>query len=556
METLKSFSSKVILWIWLFLAVGVQSIAQNKGVNIPLNSQQVIYGKIVDEKGEPLIAQVQVWHYPLTPVVFSFGESKQGERTDNLINMSYSTEKGYFSIRVPADTIALIVSKGPEWSLEKKIFVINPKEFNGIEYNITMKRLYNLSKLGWYPGDVHHHSIFSDGNQTPSEIAHAMKGVGLSWGILTDHNIGTQFSEWIGNKSIDFIPIKGCEITTEPSEIAKEKGYGHYNQSFISKIDVKYPLNPLIWERALFDNHQDVQDVINKTHNQNGFIAINHSFQNWDWAGRFKSWGKVNNFDAIEVWNGEPPHSFTVNDWDTNHININTWSLHAWFSYLNEGNKISGIAGSDCHDIFGKSSYPKGEYYWTSTTGNPRTYALCDSLSEKNIKNAMERGELFLTSGFGPLLLVDFNGNKPGDIIRIKENEKIKLTFEVLSNQKLLKSDTGVRIIYNGNIIQSISTDTTFTLKKEIELIVEKDGWVLVEAFGTWPQYAITNPIFIDFPPYGDCVSKEWKDPKEAEIWNTFMDHSSIELPNGPSDWRDTSDSSNNLNKSKTKTIK
>jgi hypothetical protein len=552
MKTIKLFRRKIILVVFLLFAMWCQSIAQDTGVNIPPSSQQVIYGKIIDENGNPLIAQIQVWHYPLTRVVFSFGELKKGERTDNLIDMVYSTERGYFSTRVPADTIALIVSKGPEWSLEKKILVINPKEFNGIECNTTLKRLYNLGKLGWFAGDVHHHSIFSDGNQTPSVIAHAMNGVGLSWGILTDHNSFTQTTEWLGNKSNDFIPISGCEISTEPSHVSELNGYGHLNQSFISRMNGKDVLNPNIWAREVLDNHKDVQILIDSTHIQNGFFAINHPFQSWDWAGRFKSWGQVKNFDAIEVWNGEPPHSFTINDWDTNYTNINTWGVHSWMSYLNAGNKISGIAGSDCHDVYGKSAYPKGEYYWTTTTGNPRTYALCDSLSEGNIKNAMKEGKLFLTSGFGPLLLVDINGKKPGDIIKLKTNEKIKLSIEVLSNQKLLSSNEGLRVIYNGNIINSISTDTTLIVKKEIELAAKTDGWIIVEAFGAWPQYAITNPIFIDFPPYGDCVSKEWKDPNEAEKWNTFLEHPSIELPNGPTDWRDTKDSSNNINKTKT----
>ncbi|MDR3625971.1 MAG: CehA/McbA family metallohydrolase, partial [Ignavibacteriaceae bacterium] len=427
-------------------------LAQKKDVFIPNSCRQIIYGKVIDSKGDPLIAQVQVWYYPLRPVVENYGDSKIQGRTDNLIKMTYTTDKGFFSVRVPADTVVLMITKGPEWSLVKKVFVIKGREFNGIECNVTLQRLYDLGKLGIYSGDAHHHSIFSDGFQTPSEAANAMVGVGLSWGFLTDHNSTGGLKEWLSYKTKYFLPISGCEITTEPSELTNENGFGHMNQSFITEMNGKDVANPNIWARERFDGHNDVQSMIDLTHKQNGFFAVNHPFQSWDWSGRFKSWGKVKYFDAIEVWNGEPPRSFTMNTWDTNHININTWAVNAWYSYLNEGNRISGIAGSDCHDVYGVNAYPKGDFYWTTTTGNPRTYAYCKELSETNIKKAMKDGNLFLTSNFGPLLLISVDKKNPGEVVRVPGSGKVHLKIEVLANQKLLHINDAVRVIYNGKI--------------------------------------------------------------------------------------------------------
>ncbi len=530
----------------IFLFEGSYSFAQKKDVFIPKSSRQVIHGRVTDENGKPLIAQIQIWHYPLTPVVFSYGESDIKGRTDNLISMSYTTDEGYFSVKVPPDTISFLVSKGPEWSLVDRQFIIKEKEFNGIEVNVTLKKLYDFEKLGWYAGDVHHHSIFSDGYQTPSEVARAMKGVGLSWGILSDHNSDEGINEWTANETKDFIPIHGCEITTEPSDISNENGYGHMNQSFIENINVKDPEEPNIWARARLDGHEDVQVMIDLTHRQNGLIAINHPYSAWDWSGRYKSWGKVKNFDAIEIWNGEPPHCITMNEWDTNHVNINTWAVHSWFAYLNEGNKISGIAGSDCHDIYGVNAYPKGQFYWTTTTGNPRTYAHLEEFSPEAIQKSVRNGNLFVTSTFGPLLLVTVNGKIPGEVVKVAKDGKMNIKVDILANRKLLKTENGVRLIFNGELIKRLATDSTLTFSRNISFAAEKDGWIVVEAFGQWPMYAITNAVYIDYPPYDDIFSKTWKDPAECGRWNEFLNHPEKYVPDGPTSFKDMKDSSGN----------
>jgi hypothetical protein len=460
--------------------------------------------------------------------------------------MTYSNDKGYFSFRVPADTIVILITKGPEWAVVKKEFIIKEKEFDGIEFNVQLKHLYNLQEQGWFAGDPHHHTFFSDGFNSPTEIAKGMQGVGLSWGILTDHNSDAGTKEWLAEKTANFIPVHGCEITTEPSDSSLINGYGHMNQTFISKINGTDVSNPNIWARERFTNHSDVQKIIDQTHEQNGLIALNHPFQSWDWTGRFKSWGKVKGFDAIEVWNGEPPRSFTINDWDTNYTNINSWGLDAWFTYLNAGNKLTAIAGSDCHDVFGVNAYPKTDSYWTITSGSPRTYCKMKSLSENNIKQAIKNGNVFLTSTFGPLLLLNVNGTEPGNILKISKEGQLKIKIQVLANQPLLKNNKSVRLIFNGVIIKEFATDSSLTLTDSALVSVKKDGWLVCEAFGQWPAYAITNPVYIDYPPYGDSFTS-FREPAESENWNSFLKHPVLTLPDGPTNWKDSKDSIRNI---------
>lgn len=535
---LKKFSIMMMILTLLFVSNFIE--AQTSKVNIPPGSKQTIHGKILDERGNPVIAQVQVWYYNFQEVVFSFGSEEVKGRTDNLIGISYSDEKGFYSIKVPADTILFLISKGPEWELIYERMVIKPNEFDGIKYNAEIKRLYNFEKLGWYGGDTHSHSIHSDGRQKPSEIIHAMKGVGLSWGILTDHNSIAGMDEWLGRQSADFLSIIGNEISTEASALSAENGYGHMNQTFITTLNGTDPGNPNIWARAVFTDHRDVQQCIDFTHEQNGLFIINHPYQNWDWAGRFKSWGYVKNFDAIEVWNGEPPHGITVNTWDTLGTNINTYALQSWFEYLNKGNKISGLAGSDCHDITGAAAYPKGEFFWTTTIGNPRTYAYLDEFNRENIKEAITEGHLFLTSGFGPLLNIKVDGKIPGEVLSLQDKQNVEVSIEVLANHPLLNSEDAVRIILNGKIIKSFRTGEEIKFSKSVAVEIDGDGWIVIEAFGPWPMYAVSNPVFIDAMPLGDWPVEDWVTPDKSMLWNTFSNHPEVSIPDGPSNWKDT----------------
>lgn len=536
---LKKSAYLILFALLAFSFSGVISFA-HAAVNIPKTSRQTIHGRILDSQGHPLVAQVQVWYEPITDVVPAFGPQKSTGRTDNLIAMTYSNENGFYDVEVPADTILLIITRGPEWELIHKVFVIGRNQFDGLQYNVRLKQLYNLKKLGWYGGDPHSHTLHSDGYQYPSALAKAMQAVGLSWGILTDHNSISGGEEWHSTKSGHFLPILGNEISTEASDKAAENGYGHMNQTFITTLNGTYPDDANIWARAVFDGQEDVQRMIDLTHGQGGIITINHPFQSWDWAGRFKSWGLVKDFDAIEVWNGDPPHSLTTSTWDSSKININTWAVQAWFEYLNAGNRMAALAGSDGHDIYGTQAYPKGKFYWTTTIGNPRTYTRCRKLNKQNLEKSLKNGQSFLTSGFGPLLLIKAGKKAPGEVVKVGEDGVLKLKCEVLANQPLLKTGDGIRIIVNGQIVKRLATGTGLTFKTDVPLKIMKDSWIVAEAFGKWPMYAVTNAIYVDYPPYGDWENPVWQNPVHAEEWNKFKAHPAITIPDGPSSWKDS----------------
>ena len=71
-----------------------------------------------------------------------------------------------------------------------------------------------LSGPGWFRGDCHVHSAFSDGELTPAQLVDAARAIGLDFIAATDHNLAADSAAWLDNRSDDLIVILGEEVTT------------------------------------------------------------------------------------------------------------------------------------------------------------------------------------------------------------------------------------------------------------------------------------------------------------------------------------------------------
>lgn len=510
--------------VLLLHLIGVYSTCATAQVFVPKN-QQTVYGRITDEQQRPLIARVELWRQPLQAI--SAGSP------DNLIAVSYSSDLGFYGIEVPEGTYLLRYTKGPEYECKEEEIIVGKDEYDGIEKNIELGYLYPLAPKGWYGGDVHLHSWHSDGRNTPTELVQGLKAAGLSWGILTDHNSYAGEEEWLAMRTVDFLPLMGNEITTEHKQQPGKAGFGHLNQWFVSSAYATDATNRNIWLRAMLSDHSQVQQAIDATHQQRGLIAVNHPFTDWDWAGRFRSWGIVEGFDAVEIWNGDPPLCQGISP--PNEINRNTVALQIWFELLNAGNHVLAVGGSDVHDIHsGEYGWPKSATHWRIFPGNSRTYVKLTALMPDELKRALAGGNAFVTSGFGPLLLVNVDGHEPGTVVKMKRPSLARVQVAVLSNRPLLHAAGAVRIVINGSEVAALATHGETKWETLAAVDIDKDSWLVVIAFGQYPQLAIANPIYFDVAPFGDWHAQHWRHPKEARKWNEFLKHPRITISNGP----------------------
>jgi hypothetical protein len=190
-----------------------------------------IRGKVLTDLGDMLMANIIV-------------EESDGK------TMLYTTNvlSGY-EIELPEGEYKLHYTRGMQYStVTKTIKVENFKNYY-LE-DIRLVELYNSEKKYFYPGDLHQHTVFSDGTDSVEALARASIAAGLSWSLLSDHNDNTGISEWMQTDRLPyamvngqykfFTPIPGVEITT---------AYGHFqsigNSAVVEQWDIDLDQNEI-----------------------------------------------------------------------------------------------------------------------------------------------------------------------------------------------------------------------------------------------------------------------------------------------------------------------
>ncbi len=136
----------------------------------------------------------------------------------------------------------------------------------------------------WFKGNIHTHSVFSDGSKTPQELIKIYREADYDFLSITDHSIVLDTSELDG-KGLLLIP--GGEMCIGRS---KENQYYH-----ILAIGVKktMPFND-------FDIHLDPQEVIHHINSIGGVSIIAHPY----WSGlNHGDLMKLSDYHGVEIYN-------------------------------------------------------------------------------------------------------------------------------------------------------------------------------------------------------------------------------------------------------------
>jgi hypothetical protein len=544
------------------LAFSTLAAARSEYLYIGERNHETIFGKVVNRSGEPVVARVELWYEDISidGVSEEYGtpvpEADKFQR--QLFHSDYSDERGWYHVTAFPGEYILRVSKGPEWEIVEIPIMVEEmdrpdgtpyRELDGQRHDITLRRLYNLQKFGWYPGDTHHHSFHSDGRNTPGQIYHSALASGLSWCALTDHNTVAGNEIWSEYTSKKFLAVPGVEITTGNREEANamHKGWGHQNVlGTMGLPGAKDPDNPILWDRYIYETWEDVQQGIDEAHEGGALFMLNHvmSPNNW-YGGSISTWGQIKHYDAIEVWNaynGNIPFSPWIQRLespDSNVWNQHTVSFQVWFEFLNAGNRLAGWASSDSHDATGLKQGGVAPAMHRGITGFATTYVNAEALKWPQIRRGLKRGNAFMTAGaFGPLLLAKCERKIPGYTIKLPRDGEVELDINLLSNLPLQDYTNGIRIIMNGEVVREIPTQAG-RLRKSVRVSIpveaEKDSWIIVDAWGQWPAYAATNPFYIDVDRDGHWGAEEWTFPEGAEEWmNPWPKAPAITIPDGP----------------------
>lgn len=210
---------------------------------------------------------------------------------------------------------------------------------------------------GYYRGELHTHSVHSDGETSVAEVVTAARQYGLDFLALTDHFTNSGWAELESLAGADLAVLKGMEVTGHAGH-ANLHGLSAWVDPFIDAPDGSWAVN----------------DAAAAAHAQGGLFCVNHAFApsgGWQYYGF--DWSYC---DLLEVYH----HLTGVN---------NAAQLGLWDGLLNRGYRITGVAGTDSH-------HP---HLGRQRLGQVATYVYADGLEPKALITGLKRGRSYISLG-------------------------------------------------------------------------------------------------------------------------------------------------------------
>ena len=286
------------------------------------------------------------------------------------------------------------------------------------DHEIKINILLEKTMPKWYKGDLHMHTIHSDGDYELHDVVRHCKEAGLDYIAITDHNAFTQNKTYAN--SLDIIKIPAFELTTY-------RGHSNF-----------YGLNEPT-SGIICNSPEDVQKFINEGRANGALVSLNHPFFKDEWT-----WGIDRyEFKFVEIWNGP---------WSQGNMTAIKW----WHNELCLKRRVIALGGSDTHRRAGERWY-----------GNPTTMIKSDDRNIKGLLNGVENGRVCVCNSpdssyldlkigdsvmgqyvkFNQELVITIFGVHKG-IIKIYNNNGLVLEKELNSNVRELKLDTDVNAIF------------------------------------------------------------------------------------------------------------
>lgn len=331
------------------------------------------------------------------------------------------------------------------WEVLLGAYKVQPE---GVKVSIEVRIVAKSRRL--LKGDLHAHTLASDGVHTVAELAVKAQRHGLDFLAITDHN---QFSV------LDALPqIPG--LTLIPGvEWTHYRGHANF-------LGVDRPYD----EPFAANTDEEIHARFMSAHERGALISVNHPFE--EGCGFQLDFTQLP-FDCLEVWNGPMRES-------------NLRAVGLWQSLLARGKKIPVYGGSDYHRdtpfIF---------------LGGPTTCMYADSAGLSDILAALRRGHAFITfSPGGPTLEMSAGEAIMGDSVRWEEQKRLWLNVDGLAKGDVVRLVTGTGA---ENLLEAPAPG-----KFETEVDMPGPGFARVEVLRAFlpgiPRLPalIGNPIYFD----------------------------------------------------------
>jgi predicted metal-dependent phosphoesterase TrpH len=270
----------------------------------------------------------------------------------------------------------------------------------------------------WYKGNLHTHTLNSDGDSSPLDVATWYREHGYRFLVLSDHNYLTEVDKLnpiIGARE-KFLLVQGEEVTAR------------YGQSavHVNAIELKELVDPEIGTSLVETIRRNVEAIRRK----GAIPSINHP--NFLWSMTSKDLVQIENMSHFEVYNGHPG----VN----NRGGGDSESLdQMWDALLTAGRRVYGVAVDDAHHFknFGPAF---------SNPGRGWVMVKSSALEAGKIAEALRSGDFYSSTG---VELESIDASRSGLDLRIKRSGDFKyVTYFVGARGAVLDRSTTLTPAY------------------------------------------------------------------------------------------------------------
>ncbi len=333
-------------------------------------------------------------------------------------------------------------------TLSNKPLTLTPSPYRDV-------RKVASTQTGWYRGDLHAHTIHSDGRWDIPEFTRFMRDRGLDFVSLSDHNTVTGLSQHRNQTEPGFLALGGMELSTLNGHMLALGGNDFYEW----RLDIEPGM--------------DINRILQQVIDRGELLIIAHPMSPDE---PFCS-GCIWQFDdarpgvalGVEIWNGF---------WSE----FNEEALQQYYAWLNLGNRLVATSGSDIH-----AAFPPAQ---AGRSGFNVVYA--EQLSEEAILKAIRQGHSYVSAG--PELILSANSASgktamTGDLLP-SEAVTVKAVWNNAHQGDVL------RLVVDGQVREQVSVDVAG--EKSWSFGANELKWATVELRDARNDlWAVTNPVFL-----------------------------------------------------------
>ncbi|MBV9928457.1 MAG: PHP domain-containing protein [Acidobacteria bacterium] len=328
----------------------------------------------------------------------------------------------------------------------------------------------------WFAGDLHTHTVHSDGEWTVQGLAAAARAAGLDFIFVTDHNTSSHHADVdeANAASRQTLVLRGEEVTT----------YGGHANAW------GLPAGGWVDFRVRPGDAAAMRTVAASAHRLGALISANHPAAlcggcSWSYREALKE------FDAFEVWNGE---------WDA----TDEAALKMWDGLLQRGLRLTAVASSDTH----REQNP---------VGRPTTHVSAGGLTQASLLDGIRRGRVYLTgepqgvrlnfeaapgalglraaaearTGIGGEIRL----SAPGTLIFFVRVGRAPVNTAAQLPPPYTSSGLTASLVSGGQTVRTWSPDA---LAETFEVACERDGYYRLEVRDReGKMVALTNPVYV-----------------------------------------------------------